>query len=240
MLRGTLSARSVHARGTVLLRCTARGYASKADVRKSQSKARLKEARAEAARAEAARAREEELAGADTKRGGPAWVTQTTYTRRRPSPSVFDDTDVTALLTREMRGFMDRVSAQPPDPWFHRQSEKLVLAALMVHAEGEDGKRRPQFVFGMNAEVSLPAGGSFCAERSAIVAARARFPGVSRVDFAGIAVLQVPLSADSVATNPLRPCGACSEWLLKLGEQNPARLSLALNPHRRPWPHRRP
>ena len=217
------------ARGTALLRCSmSRGYASKGVsdswwYARRASKARLREARAEAARAEAARAREEELAEADTKRGDkwPEWVEQTTYTRCRPSPSVFDESDVTALLTREMRGFMDRVSAQPPDPWFHRQSEKLVLAALMVHAEDDDGVRRPQFVFGLNAEVSLPAGGSFCAERSAIVAARARFPGISRADFAGIAVLQVPLSSGGIATNPLRPCGACSEWLLKLGEQIP-------------------
>ena len=32
----------------------------------------------------------------------------------------------------------------------------------------------------------------------------------------------MPLSSDGIATNPLRPCGACSEWLLKLGEQNPS------------------
>ena len=150
------------ARDSELLRCAPRCYASKgsSDAWWYMRRARLKEARAEAARAEAARAREEELAEADSTRGDrePAWVTQTTYTRRRPSPSVFDESDVTALLTREMRGFMERVSAQPPDPWFHRQSEKLVLAALMVHAEDDDGVRRPQFVFGLNAEVSLPAG----------------------------------------------------------------------------------
>merc|ERR1740124_367724 len=208
-----LCAHRYRARSTAQLGCTLRGYASKAVsdgwwYARRASKARLSEARAEAARAEAARAREEEMAGADPKRGGPEWVEQTTYTRCRPSPSVFDESDVTALLTREMRSFMDRVSAQPPDPWFHRQSEKLVLAALMVHAEDDDGVRRPQFVFGLNAEVSLPAGGSFCAERSAIVAARARFPGISRADFAGIAVLQVPLSSGGTATNPLRPCGA--------------------------------
>ena len=43
----------------------------------------------------------------------------------------------------------------------------------------------PRFIAGINAEVSLPAGGSFCAERSAIVAARAKFPGLARSDFAG-------------------------------------------------------
>ena len=48
---------------------------------------------------------------------------------------------------------MNRVAAKPPDPWFHRKSEKLVLAVLMVHVDGE-----PRFVSGINAEVSLPAG----------------------------------------------------------------------------------
>jgi|EP00908_Phaeocystis_cordata_P011615 hypothetical protein len=174
-------------RGAALQR---RAKASKADARAARArdaKARLKDARAEAARVEAARVLAEE-AEAEAPPGEPEWVGQTTYTRRRPSPSVFDETDVTALLTREMRSFMDRVSAAPPDPWFHRQSEKLVLAVLMVTVDG-----KPHFVSGMNAEVSLPAGGSFCAERSAIVAARAQFPGISRADFAGIAVLQVPL-----------------------------------------------
>ena len=83
---------------------------------------------------------------------------------------------------------MRRATGKPPDPWFHRKSEKLVLAVLMVWVQG-----KPRFVAGINAEVSLPAGGSFCAERSAIVAARAKFPWLSRGDFAGIAVLEVPL-----------------------------------------------
>lgn len=148
-----------------------------------------------------------------------SWVARTTFSRRRPAPSIFDDTDVAAALTKEMRSFMDRVAAKPPDAWFHRKSEKLVLAVLMVHVEGE-----PRFVPGINAEVSLPAGGSFCAERSAIVAARAMFPGISRADFAGIAVVEVPLVHDRDplrSSNPLRPCGACSEWLTKLQEANP-------------------
>merc|ERR1711969_450671 len=90
----------------------------------------------------------------------------------------------------------------------------------MVEVDGE-----PRFVSGINAEVSLPTG-SVCAERSAIVAARAKFPSVSRADFAGIAVVEVPLllerpdgAADAVV-NPLRPCGACLEWLSKLQEAN--------------------
>jgi cytidine deaminase len=125
-----------------------------------------------------------------------------------------------------MRAFMERTARSPPDPWFHRKSEKLVLAVLMVNVDGS-----PQFVPGINAEVSLPAGGSFCAERSAIVAARAQFPGISREDFAGIAVAEVPLLMDFpgksgrsiepyIVSNPLQPCGACSEWLRKLQDAN--------------------
>ena len=125
-----------------------------------------------------------------------------------------------ATLTAELRNFMDKVAEKPPDAWFHRKSEKLVLAVLMVNVDG-----KPHFVPGINAEVSLPAGGSFCAERSAIVAARALFPGISREDFAGIAVLEVPLKHDRDplrSRNPLRPCGACTEWLTKLQEANPS------------------
>ena len=174
------------------------------------------------------------------RRACSTWVAQTTFTRRRPSPEHDDDAvpdgDVAAMLTHEMRNFMIRIADKPPDPWFHRKSEKLVLAVLMVLVDGE-----PRFVPGINAEVSLPAGGSFCAERSAIVAARAQFPGISRADFAGIAVVEVPLlldyassssgngkakevaaaAADEDVVNPLQPCGACSEWLIKLQDANP-------------------
>jgi hypothetical protein len=75
----------------------------------------------------------------------------------------------------------------------------------------------------------------------AIVAARAQFPGISRADFVGIAVVEVPLlldyassssgngkakevaaaAADEDVGNPLQPCGACSEWLIKLQDANP-------------------
>lgn len=157
-----------------------------------------------------------------------SWIAQTTFVRRRPAPSVDDpeDGDVANQLTSAMRAFMERTARSPPDPWFHRKSEKLVLAVLMVNVDGS-----PQFVPGINAEVSLPAGGSFCAERSAIVAARAQFPGISREDFAGIAVAEVPLLMDFpgksgrsiepyIVSNPLQPCGACSEWLRKLQDAN--------------------
>ena len=147
------------------------------------------------------------------------WVVQTAFSRRRQCPSIFDEGDIATALTREMRDFMDRVAAKPPDAWFHRKSEKLVLAVLMVYVDGE-----PRFVPGINAEVSLPAGGSLCAERSAIVAARALHPGIARSDFAGIAVVEVPLLHDRDplrSRNPLRPCGACTEWLIKLQEANP-------------------
>ena len=157
-----------------------------------------------------------------------SWIAQTTFVRRRPAPSVDDpeDDDVANLLTVAMRDFMERTAAKPPDPWFHRKSEKLVLAVLMVNVDGS-----PRFVPGINAEVSLPAGGSFCAERSAIVAARAQFPGIERSDFRGIAVAEVPLLMDFpgkagrsiepyIVSNPLQPCGACSEWLRKLQDAN--------------------
>jgi len=162
---------------------------------------------------------------------GLFWERKTTFVRRRPSPALDDESDETAArLTNEMRRFMDLVAAKPPDPWFHRKSQKLVLAVVMLNVDGE-----PHFVPGINAEVSLPAGGSICAERSAIVAARAQFPGLSRGDFVGIAVCEVPLKLDwqnsemaestkndaDALTNPLRPCGACTEWLLKLQDANP-------------------
>ena len=78
---------------------------------------------------------------------------------------------------------------------------------------------------GVLTEVSLPAGGSYCAERTAIVAARSSYPSLSRQDFKGIAILEVPLNYDTPferLDNPLQPCGACGEWLAKLQEENPA------------------
>ena len=64
-----------------------------------------------------------------------SWVAATTFSRRRATPPLdFPGAkdDVAALLTGKMREFMDRVGGNPPDPWFHRKSEKLVLAMLMV------------------------------------------------------------------------------------------------------------
>lgn len=138
------------------------------------------------------------------------------YVRRRRVDEL-PPADVVAGLTREMQVFMSRVQEYQPDPWFHRKSEKLVLAVVQVDVDGV-----PHFCEGMNAEVSLPTG-AVCAERSAVLHARAKFPGLRRADFAGVAVLEVPLvpePADPVQ-NPLQPCGACREWLLKLQEENP-------------------
>lgn len=134
-----------------------------------------------------------------------SWIARTSFSRLRPSPELDGDSDdIAALLTKEMRKFMELVAASPPDPWFHRKSEKLVLAVLMVSVDG--GAR---FVSGINAEVSLPAGGSFCAERSAIVAARAQFPGILRSDFKGISVVEVPLVPDWSTDSPPRLTNPC-------------------------------
>lgn len=128
------------------------------------------------------------------------------------------ETDLAAGLTRQMHAFMERVQESRPDPWFHRKSEKLILSVVQVNVDGV-----PHFFEGMNAEVSLPTG-SICAERSAILHARAKLPGVRRCDFMGVAVLEVPLVPEpsEPLANPLQPCGACREWLLKLQEENPS------------------
>lgn len=134
---------------------------------------------------------------------------------RRRKLSEVHESEVAAGLTRAMQTFMDKVQDSRPDPWFHRKSDKLVLSVLQVDPGGE-----PHYFQGINAEVSLPTG-SVCAERSAILHARARFPNLVRKDFVGIAVLEVPLDPEAAESlsNPMQPCGACREWLLKLQEE---------------------
>ena len=94
---------------------------------------------------------------------------------------------------------------------------------------------------GVNVEVSMPTG-TLCAERNAIGNALAADQSVRRQDMLGVAVLSVSLEprteapdvprgataahssaelSDVVALNPLDPCGACMEWLKKIGEVNP-------------------
>lgn len=68
--------------------------------------------------------------------------------------------------------------------------------------------------------------GSLCAERNAIGNALASDPTVGRRDIRAVAVLSVKIdpadeSGDETSMNPLDPCGACMEWLRKIGEANP-------------------
>jgi cytidine deaminase len=148
-----------------------------------------------------------------------SWITHRVFVRKRTVASIPKD-DLSFGLTRAMRLYMEMVVSQRPDPWFHRKSDRIVLAVMAIDVDGVT-----QYVQGMNAEVSLPAGGSYCAERTAIVAARSRFPFVQRKNFIGIATLEVPLAFDTpldALENPLESCGACMEWLAKLQDANPA------------------
>eukprot|EP00929_Paragymnodinium_shiwhaense_P114729 TRINITY_DN83220_c0_g1_i1.p1 TRINITY_DN83220_c0_g1~~TRINITY_DN83220_c0_g1_i1.p1 ORF type:complete len:425 (-),score=60.26 TRINITY_DN83220_c0_g1_i1:26-1300(-) len=138
------------------------------------------------------------------------------YFRRRRLQDIPDE-DIAATLTMKMREFMDSLQESRPDPWFHRKSDKLVLSVVCVEVDGA-----LRYFTGMNAEVSLPTG-AVCAERSAILHARNVIPGLRRENFKAIAVVEVPLEPEPEedVSNPLPPCGACMEWLLKLQEANP-------------------
>eukprot|EP00435_Cladocopium_sp_Y103_P010567 s57_g2.t1 len=120
-----------------------------------------------------------------------------------------------------MRRYIDEYKKNGAEPFFHRKSGRVVLSLLHVEHEG-----KAQFVRGINSEVSLPTG-SVCAERTAIGNARAFFPNIIREQMKGIAVLEVPLlnnwdaDVNHDLLNPLPPCGACNEWLLKIGEKSP-------------------
>ena len=94
-----------------------------------------------------------------------------------------------------------------------RKSQKPVLAVLEV--ERPDGTR--EYVRGMNLEVSMPTG-SLCAERNAIGTALAQRPGLMRREIRRVAVLS---AYPGSTLNPLPPCGACREWLLKIAEVQP-------------------
>jgi cytidine deaminase len=85
----------------------------------------------------------------------------------------------------------------------------------------------------MNLEVSMPTG-TLCAERNAIGNALAADQTLCRRHLQAVAVLSLTLDRDGeivggpeesgapeVALNPLDPCGACMEWLKKVGEVNP-------------------
>ena len=146
------------------------------------------------------------------------WIIQKNYTRVRSIADVPESEDV-HLLTQKMRAYLQWYKQNGTEPFFHRKSHRVVLSLLHVEHKG-----KAEFVRGINSEVSLPTG-SICAERAAIVNARTSFPNVTRKQMKGIAVLEVPLIWDKNTIpdllNPLPPCGACTEWLTKIGEESP-------------------
>lgn len=147
------------------------------------------------------------------------WIIQKSFTRVRPLADVPEQDDV-FLLTQKMRAYLQWYKKNPTEPFFHRKSGRVVLSLLHVEHQG-----KAEFVRGINSEVSLPTG-TLCAERAAIVRARTDFPHISRKQMKGIAVLEVPLlnwdkTGQEDLNNPLPPCGACNEWLLKIGEESP-------------------
>lgn len=121
-----------------------------------------------------------------------------------------------------MKEYMQEYRENGAEPFFHRKSGRVVLSVLHIEHEGQ-----ARFVKGINSEVSLPTG-SVCAERSAISNARASFQNICRKQMKGIAVLEVPLVLNNWESeavqqnllNPLPPCGACNEWLMKIGEES--------------------
>jgi cytidine deaminase len=111
------------------------------------------------------------------------------------------------------------------DNFWIRKGWQPVLAVLAVR--GEEGDL--SWFRGRNLEVSLPTG-SLCAERNAIGSALTQMPALDRERIEAIAVLGLPLEHEGNAPpedpfipgpNPLSPCGACREWLLKIAEVNP-------------------
>lgn len=152
--------------------------------------------------------------------GNEMWIIHKSYTRVRSIADMPENDDV-HVLAKQMKAYVQWYRQNGTEPFFHRKSGRVVLSLLHV-----DHKGRAEFVRGINSEVSLPTG-SICAERAAIVNARTAFPNVTRKQMKGIAVLEVPLLNrwDKDTThdllNPLPPCGACNEWLTKIGEESP-------------------
>jgi len=137
------------------------------------------------------------------------------YTRIREVDEIAG-TDPVKRLTKEMMEYSASYGEGTSDLFFHRKSHRVVLAVLHLELDGKS-----VYVRGINSEVSLPTG-SICAERTAIVKARADYPNLKRKDMKGIAVLEVPfIPARAVElNNPLPPCGACREWLEKIQEKS--------------------
>eukprot|EP00927_Polykrikos_kofoidii_P009464 TRINITY_DN13948_c0_g1_i1.p1 TRINITY_DN13948_c0_g1~~TRINITY_DN13948_c0_g1_i1.p1 ORF type:complete len:381 (-),score=42.17 TRINITY_DN13948_c0_g1_i1:94-1236(-) len=146
------------------------------------------------------------------------WLIRKEYTRVRDLKTVPKDSPVRAL-SNQMKLFEKSVRTSGVDPYFHRKSNRVVLAVLHVNVDGVS-----YYVGGVNTEASLPTG-SICAERSAITKARTMFPSIKRDNMKGIAVLDANIRFDGseddvVSMNPLPPCGACREWLEKIQEES--------------------
>jgi len=126
--------------------------------------------------------------------------------------------DPVGKLTRQMQAYLKWHRKFGAEPFFHRKSQRVVLALLHVEVDGNS-----QYMRGINSEVSLPTG-AICAERAAIVKARTDLPGIRREHMKGIAVLEVAADFAAPGTvslnNPLPPCGACREWLEKIQEES--------------------
>ncbi|KAL1527955.1 hypothetical protein AB1Y20_009326 [Prymnesium parvum] len=127
-----------------------------------------------------------------------------------------------ASYKRQFEAVRDANSHELESFWL-RKTGKAVVAVLVTQKPGE----APVFWRGLNVEVSMPTG-TLCAERNAIGNALAGDQTMCRSDMKGVAVLSIPLNKDrvedrddTVALNPLDPCGACMEWLKKIAEVNP-------------------
>lgn len=154
----------------------------------------------------------------------------------RPPVRVSDLSPMHATLVEAMIQYKERFErardrgegAHELGTFWLRKSGKPVLSVLMVLNRQEDdvassdmGEGPYKFIHGINSEVSMPTG-SLCSERNAIGQALASNPCIKRSDFLCIAVLSVDLGGRTSALNPLAPCGACTEWLAKIAEVNPA------------------
>lgn len=147
------------------------------------------------------------------------WIVRKDYTRIRQIWDIPQDNDVRRLASEMKEFFTEYKKNGGPGDFWHRKSQKVVLAVLHLRRDGKD-----VFVRGINTEVSLPTG-TICAERAAIVSARAQFAAIARGDMKGIAVLDAPFNPTenfdpAELANPLPPCGACREWLEKIQEES--------------------
>eukprot|EP00300_Choanocystis_sp_HF-7_P014389 c18674_g1_i4.p1 GENE.c18674_g1_i4~~c18674_g1_i4.p1 ORF type:complete len:230 (+),score=55.54 c18674_g1_i4:298-987(+) len=164
-----------------------------------------------------------------------------------PSLAVVKAPQLVQLLVKHMRAHRDAFyqaissnEAEEMRTFWLRKTRKPVLCVLMIKCKHssesgynsqvvvQDGTHL--FYRGINMEVSMPTG-SLCAERNAISTALAADLSLTRSEFVMLGVLSVTIptsdpptpgkTPDTIALNPLAPCGACQEWLKKVSEVNP-------------------